>query len=72
LGGRGRQISEFEASLVYKVSYRTTRATEKPCLEPPPPKKKLVRKSVLYVKATKKEETLGRKRKINRNVGMKS
>jgi hypothetical protein len=26
LGGRGRQISEFETSLVYKVSSRTTRA----------------------------------------------
>jgi hypothetical protein len=25
LGGRGRQISEFEASLVYKVSSRTAR-----------------------------------------------
>jgi hypothetical protein len=28
LGGRGRQISEFEASLVYRVSFRTTRDTE--------------------------------------------
>jgi hypothetical protein len=26
LGGRGRQISEFEASLVYRVSSRTARA----------------------------------------------
>jgi hypothetical protein len=25
LGGRGRQISEFEASLVYRVSSRTAR-----------------------------------------------
>jgi hypothetical protein len=33
LVGRGRQISEFEASLVYKVSSRTARASEKPCLE---------------------------------------
>jgi hypothetical protein len=35
LGGRGRQISEFEASLVYKVSSRTARDryTEKPCLK---------------------------------------
>jgi hypothetical protein len=33
LGGRGRQISEFEASLVYKVRFRTARATEKPCLK---------------------------------------
>jgi hypothetical protein len=27
LGGRGRQISEFEASLVYRVSSRTARTT---------------------------------------------
>jgi hypothetical protein len=29
LGGRGRWISEFEASLVYKVSSRTARTTQK-------------------------------------------
>jgi hypothetical protein len=29
LGGRGRQISEFEVSLVYKVSSRTTRAIQR-------------------------------------------
>jgi hypothetical protein len=28
LGGRGRWISEFEASLVYRVSSRTARATQ--------------------------------------------
>jgi hypothetical protein len=28
LGGRGRWISKFEASLVYKVSSRTARATQ--------------------------------------------
>jgi hypothetical protein len=28
-GGRDRQISEFEASLVYKVSSRTGRATQR-------------------------------------------
>jgi hypothetical protein len=28
LGGRGRQISEFEASLIYRVSSRTARATQ--------------------------------------------
>jgi hypothetical protein len=33
LGGRGK-LCEFEASLVYKASFRTT---EKPCLEPPYP-----------------------------------
>jgi hypothetical protein len=29
IGGRGRQISEFEASLVYKVSSRTSRVTQR-------------------------------------------
>jgi hypothetical protein len=29
LGGRDRQISEFEASLVYRVSSRTARATQR-------------------------------------------
>jgi hypothetical protein len=29
LGGRGRQISEFKASVVYRVSSRTTRATQR-------------------------------------------
>jgi hypothetical protein len=29
LGGRGRQISEFEASLVYKVSSRKARAIQR-------------------------------------------
>jgi hypothetical protein len=29
LGGRGRRISEFEASLVYRVSSRIARATQR-------------------------------------------
>jgi hypothetical protein len=29
LGSRSRQISEFEASLVYRVSSRTARATQR-------------------------------------------
>jgi hypothetical protein len=29
LGSRGRQISEFKVSLVYKVSSRTARATQR-------------------------------------------
>jgi hypothetical protein len=34
LGGRGRQISEFQASLVYRVSSRTARAIQRnPVLE---------------------------------------
>jgi hypothetical protein len=34
LGGRGRQISEFEASLVYRVKFQASQGyTEKPCLK---------------------------------------
>jgi hypothetical protein len=29
LGGKGRRISEFEASLVYRVSSRTARAVKR-------------------------------------------
>ena len=29
MGGRGRRISEFEASLVYKVSSRTARVKQR-------------------------------------------
>lgn len=32
-GGRGRWICELEPSLVYTVSSRVARDTEKPCLE---------------------------------------
>jgi hypothetical protein len=42
LGSRGRQISEFEASLVYRVSSRTARATQRNPVSktnPHPPKK---------------------------------
>jgi hypothetical protein len=41
LGGRGRQISEFEVSLVYKMSSRTARATQRnPVLKKQKKKKK--------------------------------
>jgi hypothetical protein len=41
LGGRGRWISEFKASLVYRVSSRISQYyTEKPCVEKPKKKKK--------------------------------
>jgi hypothetical protein len=39
-GGRGRWISEFEASLVYRVSSRTTRATQRNLVLKRPKKKK--------------------------------
>jgi hypothetical protein len=42
LGGKGRQISEFEASLVYKSELQDSQGyTEKPCLEPPSKKRTL-------------------------------
>jgi hypothetical protein len=43
LGGRGRWISDFEASLVYRVSSRTARATQRNPVSKKP-KKKLKRK----------------------------
>jgi hypothetical protein len=49
LGGRGRQISEFEASLVYKVSSRTARSIQRnPVSKPPPPTKKRKRERKLF------------------------
>jgi hypothetical protein len=49
LGGRGRWISEFKVSLVYRGSFRTAMATEKPCLtnkqiQPKPNKQKKKKK----------------------------
>jgi hypothetical protein len=50
LEGRGRQISKFEASLVYRVSCRTARATQKktvsktPTLKPKPSQTKQTNK----------------------------
>ena len=40
LGGRGRWISEFKASLVYRVTSRTSRATQRNPVskKPTPPK----------------------------------
>jgi hypothetical protein len=52
-GGRGRRISEFEASLVYKVSFRTARATERnPVLKNQKPKQNKTQ--------TKQNKRLGR------------
>jgi hypothetical protein len=58
LGGRGRRISEFEASLVYRVSSRTARATQRnPVLEKPKKKKKKEIKSCFYV-GTRKADVI--------------
>jgi hypothetical protein len=62
LGGRGRRISEFKASLVYTVSSRTARATEKPCLEKPKtkPKQKQTNKKKLM-----KRDCMGLERRLS-------
>jgi hypothetical protein len=46
LGGRDRRISEFEASLVYKVSSRTTRAIQGNPVSKKKKKKKTQKKNV--------------------------
>jgi hypothetical protein len=49
-GGRGRRISEFEASLVYKVSSRTARTTlRKPVSKNKKTKTKQTNKSYLQI-----------------------
>jgi hypothetical protein len=54
LGGRGRQISEFKTSLVYRVNSRTAKATQR---NPVSKKKTRKRKK----KERKKERKKGRK-----------
>jgi hypothetical protein len=46
-GGRGRRISEFEASLVYRASSRTARATQRN----PVSKNQKKKKKILHVLA---------------------
>jgi hypothetical protein len=58
LGGRGRWISEFEASLVYKVSSRTVRATQRN-----PDSKKQKKKNKNKQKKKGKRERERKKRK---------
>jgi hypothetical protein len=59
LGSRGRQISEFEASLVYKVSSRTAKATQRnPVSKNQKPTKQTNKKKTKQkTKTTKKQKT---------------
>jgi hypothetical protein len=50
LGGRGRRISEFEASLVYRVSSRTAKATQRN----PDSKKKKKKETAMFPKGVLK------------------
>jgi hypothetical protein len=73
LGGRGRRISEFEASLVYRVSSRTVRATQRDPVSKSQKKKKEKEKEKRSLFSTKKAKQmnnklfviLGKKEKIN-------
>jgi hypothetical protein len=51
LGGRGRRISEFKASLGYRVSSRTARATQRNPISKKKKKKerKTVRESIISI-----------------------
>jgi hypothetical protein len=60
--GRGRRISEFEASLVYGVSSRTARATQRN-----PVSKKQTNKTKQKITTTKKNLS-GRSRERSRNL----
>jgi hypothetical protein len=61
LGGRGRWISEFEASLVYRVSSRTARATQRNPVSKRKEKKRKEKKR--KEKKRKEEKRKGKKRK---------
>jgi hypothetical protein len=62
LGGRGRWISEFEASLVYRVSSRTARATQRNPVSKNQKKKKRKKKEK---KASKQARARRRVRLVN-------
>jgi hypothetical protein len=56
LGGRGRQMSEFKASLVYKVSSRTARATQRNPVSKKPKNQNKKKKRPKKKKKKKKKE----------------
>jgi hypothetical protein len=51
LGGRGRQISEFKASLVYKLSSRTARATQRNPVSKDKTNKQTNKKEIFFLKS---------------------
>jgi hypothetical protein len=63
LGGRGSQISEFEATLVYKVSSRIARAIQRN-----PFSKKQNKKTQKNKKQTNKKKQTTNKQKSHKNV----
>jgi hypothetical protein len=65
LGGRGRWISEFEASLVYRVSSRTARVTQR---NPVSPKKNKKTKTKKQKQKQKNQERKSKGRKEREKV----
>jgi hypothetical protein len=66
LGGRGRWISEFEASLIYRVSSRTARATQRnPVSKKQKQKNKKTKKQN---KKTKKQKKKKEKKRLSDQV----
>jgi hypothetical protein len=64
LGGRGRQISEFEASLVYRVNSGTARATQRN------PVSKTKQTKQTKTKKTKTKKTKTKKTKTKKKTGL--
>jgi hypothetical protein len=70
LGGRGRRISKFKASLVYRVSSRTARAIQRnPVLEKKKEKKRKEKKR--KEKKRKEKKRKEKKRKGTNNNGIR-
>jgi hypothetical protein len=64
LGGRGRRISEFEASLVYRVSSRTSRTAQRnPVLKNQKGKKKEKKRKEKKRKEKKRKEKKRKEKK---------
>jgi hypothetical protein len=63
LGGRGRQISEFQASLVYRVSSRTARTAQR---NPVSEKQNKTKQNKTKQNKTKQNKTKHRKEGLER------
>jgi hypothetical protein len=65
--GRGRQISEFEASLAYKVSSRTARAIQRNPVSKQTNKKQTNKQTKNKKQTNKKVQRLSHQKNANQN-----
>jgi hypothetical protein len=63
LGGRGRQISEFEASLVYRVSSRTAGAIKRNPVSKKQKQKQRNKQNKIKTKKKNQKQTNNKKKK---------